>query len=272
MVLVVEGTRLSEEWDGALESWADFVRRGKDFYREEMNNPAFFSLVGNVRGKRILDLACGEGSNTRILAKKGARAVGVDFAGKLIEFARRAEKKEKLGIEYYVSDAAHLEGFQSASFDVVTCFMALMDIEDYEEAIREVSRVLKKAGRFIFSMTHPCYEFGMKSTSWRQIGDWKYEETSKNLLERKALYYEAKTYFGIFRCEDLWDMKRLVKPFKTTSFHRTLTDYFTALYRANLLVRRLVEPRPSARAAAKYPHLRKHRKIPQSIIIEAIKK
>jgi ubiquinone/menaquinone biosynthesis C-methylase UbiE len=263
---------LSKEWDAALESWADFVREGKDFYREEMNNPAFFNLVGNVRGKQVLDLACGEGSNARILAKKGARVVGVDFSKKMIELARQTEKKEKLGIKYYASDAAHLKEFQSDYFDIVTCFMALMDVEEYEEAIREVARVMKKGGRFIFSITHPCFEWGIVTTNGQNIGDWKYEERTENSPERKALYFEVKKYFGIFRCENLWDMERLVKPFKTTSFHRTLTDYFQALYKSGLLVRRLVEPKPTVRGTSKYPQLRKHRKIPQSIIIEAVKK
>ena len=272
MFLVTEGTTLSEEWDSALDSWADFVQEGKDYYRDEMNNPAFFNLLGNVKGKQILDLACGEGSNTRILAKKGATVVGVDFAKKMIDLARRIEKKEKLGIEYHVSDAAHLERFQSEFFDIVTCSMALMDIEDYEGAIREVSRVMKKNGRFIFSMTHPCYEWTIKSTNGQIWGDWIYEEKSKNSSERKALYYKAKRYFGTLRCENLWNMKRLAKPFKTTSFHRTLTDYFQALYEANLSVRRLVEPKPTAKGVAKYAQLRKHRKIPQSMIIEAVKK
>jgi ubiquinone/menaquinone biosynthesis C-methylase UbiE len=124
-----------------------------------MNNPASFDLVGNVRGKKILDLACGEGYNTRILAKRGARIVGVDFSKKMIEFARQTEKEEKLGIKYYVSDASRLKEFQSDCFDIVTCFMALMDIENYEEATREVARVMKKTGRFIFSITHPCFEW-----------------------------------------------------------------------------------------------------------------
>ena len=93
---------MSEQWDEAAESWTDFVLKGKDFYREEMNNPAFFKLVGNVKGKKTLDLACGEGSNTRILARKGAKVAGVDFSERLIEFARQLEKKEKLGIEYFL--------------------------------------------------------------------------------------------------------------------------------------------------------------------------
>jgi hypothetical protein len=67
-------------------------------------------------------------------------------------------------------------------------------------------------------------------------------------------------------------MKRLAKPFKTTSFHRTLTDYFETLHKNGFLVARLVEPRPTSRSISKYPALRKHTKIPHSIIIEAIRK
>jgi ubiquinone/menaquinone biosynthesis C-methylase UbiE len=68
-----------KEWDEAAESWVDFVRQGKDYYRDELNNPATFKLIGNVKGRLVLDLACGEGYNTRILAEKGAKMVGVDF-------------------------------------------------------------------------------------------------------------------------------------------------------------------------------------------------
>jgi ubiquinone/menaquinone biosynthesis C-methylase UbiE len=269
---MAEGDRLALEWNTAGESWADFVREGKDHYREEMNNPAFFKLIGNVRGKRVLDLACGEGYNTRILARKGARVVGVDFSRKLIELAKQKDMVDRLGIDYCVSDAGDLRTLSSDWFDVVTCSMALMDIEDYEDAVREVARVLKKSGRFVFSITHPCFEWGSTMANGQSLGEWKYEAGTENTPERKALHLEVKRYFGIVRCTTSWTMKRLVAPFKTTSFHRTLTDYFQVLYKNGLLVQRLVEPRPTNVGAQKYPGLRKHKKIPHAVIIEAVKK
>jgi ubiquinone/menaquinone biosynthesis C-methylase UbiE len=258
MVIMVHDDELSNQWNAAAESWVDFVREGKDFYREEMNGPAFFNLVGNVKGKRILDLACGEGSKTRILARKGAKVVGVDFSEKLIEFARQMEKKERLGIDYYVSDAADLREFSSNHFDIVTCSMALMDIENYQNAIHEAARLLKRNCRFIFSITHPCFEWGDVTASGQHIGDWKYEEETRD-SSRRALHYEITKYFGKVRLKSSWDMNRLIKPFVTTSFHRTLTDYFQALFRNGLFVQRLLEPRPTARGVLKYPQLRKVR-------------
>ena len=94
--------RVKKEWNEAAESWLDFVRKGKDYCRDELNNPATFQLIGDVRGLFVLDLACGEGYNTRILARKGAKVVGVDFSETLIELAKQEEDEEKLGITYYV--------------------------------------------------------------------------------------------------------------------------------------------------------------------------
>jgi ubiquinone/menaquinone biosynthesis C-methylase UbiE len=268
---MIKGNAISRDWDEASESWADFVREGKDYYREEMNSPAAFKMVGNVNGKRVLDLSCGEGYNTRVLARRGAKVVGVDFSRKMIELASQREKEEKLGIDYYVSDAADLREFRSGCFDLVTCFMALMDIERYEDAISEVARVLKKNGRFVFSITHPCFEWG-ETTSGKKIAEWRYKEGTDDAAKKEVLCLEVMNYFGIVKCEVSWDMERLAKSFKTTSFHRTLTDYFQALQKNGFLVTRLVEPKPTSRGVAKYPSLRKHTKIPHSIIIEAIRK
>ena len=259
-------------WDEAAESWIEFVREGKDYYREGLNNPATFRLIGNVKGKRVLDLACGEGYNTRILARKGAVVVGVDFSEKMIERARKDESVDRLGITYLVSDAADLKELPSSHFDLVTCFMSLHDIERYEDAVSEVARVLNKKGRFVFSIPHPCFEGIMKDRKgWRNISGMRYDEEAENLGEGASSQLEKRSYFEVVRYEVFWTMERITKPFKTVSFHRTLTDYFQALHRNGLLVLRLIEPRPTLKAAAKYPQLKKVRRIPQSAIIETMK-
>lgn len=242
--------KIAKEWDEAAESWVDFVRKGKDYYRDELNNPATFELIGNIEGQLVLDLACGEGYNTRILARKGATVTGVDISEKPIELAKQEEAKEKLGICYRVLDASNLEEFPSNRFDLVTCFMSLQDIEDYEQAISEVARVLKEHGRFIFSMPHPCFE--------------------TMTINRKRVRATEK-YFGIVKYHLQWDMERLAKPFCTTSFHRTLTDYFDALHKNSLLVSRLVEPKPTREGLRKHSPMRQVLLIPQSVIVESVK-
>jgi len=240
---------IKKEWDDATESWVDFVRRGKDYYRDELNNPTTFTLIGDVKGRIVLDLACGEGYNTRILARKGAKVTGVDFSEKLIELARR-EEKEKLGICYHVLDATDLKEFSNNHFDLVTCFMSLQDIENYRRTISEVARVLKNWGRFVFSIPHPCFE---------------------TIIIKGKRVSATKRYFDTVTYPIQWKMERLVKPFRTTSFHRTLTEYFDVLYKSKLFVSRLIEPIPTQEGLQKHPQLREVSVIPQSIIVESIR-
>jgi ubiquinone/menaquinone biosynthesis C-methylase UbiE len=138
-------------------------------------------------------------------------------------------------------------------FDLVTCFMALQDIQNFTKAIAEVARVLKQQGRFVFSIPHPCFEV-IRFTN---------HEGKISARER---------YFDTIKYTINWNMKRLTTHFTTTTFHRTLTDYFDAFYRSNLLVKRLVEPRPKQTDLKQYPELQGVQAIPQSVIIESVKK
>ena len=80
---------------------------------------------------------------------------------------------------------------------------------------------------------------------------------------------EGQKIIGEYKVE--WAMKRITNPFVTTAFHRTLTEYFHELSKNGFLVSRLIEPKPSLEAVKKYPNLKKRLRVPQSIIIEAIK-
>jgi 2-polyprenyl-3-methyl-5-hydroxy-6-metoxy-1,4-benzoquinol methylase len=247
---MTEKDRISAQWDAAAESWVDFVRQGKDYYRDELNNPAFFSLLGSIDGQLVLDLACGEGYNTRKLARKGAVVTGVDFSQRLIDLAKTEEAKDRLNIDYHLSDAARLKEFYADHFDLVTCFMALQDIENYEKAISEVCRVLKAKGRFVFSITQTSFVIIVEDGN----------RISTNVK-----------YFGVAEDHIYWKMERLLKPFETTSFHRTLTDYSRVLHDNGFLIKRLVEPRPTRKGLKKHPPLRQVLLRPHSIIIECQK-
>jgi SAM-dependent methyltransferase len=103
-------------WDENANVWADHVRQGWDAYREYFNNPAFFEFMGDLNGKTVLDAGCGEGYNTRLLARSGARMTGVDISEKMIELARQEERREPLGIRYEVASFCDLSLFDDASF------------------------------------------------------------------------------------------------------------------------------------------------------------
>src|SRR5215469_15882859 len=99
-----------------------------------------------------LDLGCGEGHNTRLLAGQGARVVALDIAE---SFLRAAAACGAGGIGYVQGDGAALP-FRDATFGAVTAFMSLMDVADPERTLLEISRVLQPGGFVQFSVVHPA--------------------------------------------------------------------------------------------------------------------
>src|SRR5881394_1521355 len=95
-------------WNESAESWTKLARAGYDVYRDHLNTPAFFAMLPDVAGLTGLDIGCGEGHNTRLLARRGAWVTGLDISEVFVAHARRAEAEEPLGIAYRVGSAAAL--------------------------------------------------------------------------------------------------------------------------------------------------------------------
>src|SRR5439155_24892810 len=91
---------------------------------------AFSHLLGDVLHRDVLAAGCGEGHNTRLLARAGARMTGVDISERMIALAVDEEHRAPLGISYVCTAYTRLEMFSSASFDAVVSFMAMMRSEE----------------------------------------------------------------------------------------------------------------------------------------------
>ena len=115
-------------WEQNAKVWSMLVRDKQDKYRELLNNPAFIEFIGNINGKKTLDLGCGEGYNTRIFAKLGAKLTGIDISSEMIAQAISKERDEPLGIDYKVSSFSDLSLFGDNEFDLILSTMALTAI------------------------------------------------------------------------------------------------------------------------------------------------
>src|SRR3954464_6414913 len=103
-------------WNGNADSWTKLARAGFDVYRDDLNTPAFFELLPDVAGLTGLDIGCGEGHSTRLLARRGASVTGLDISEVFVAHAEQAEAEGPLGIAYRVGSAVALP-FGDGAFD-----------------------------------------------------------------------------------------------------------------------------------------------------------
>jgi 2-polyprenyl-3-methyl-5-hydroxy-6-metoxy-1,4-benzoquinol methylase len=95
-------------WDENAEVWTELVRSRYDHYRDGLNTPAFLEMLPDVNSLSGLDVGCGEGHNTRLLAERGARMTGIDISRNFVRYAREAEQGQPLGIDYELASAVAL--------------------------------------------------------------------------------------------------------------------------------------------------------------------
>jgi toxoflavin synthase len=130
-------------------------------YHRHCQDPVIFRALGDVRGKSLLDLACGDGFYTRRFRSEcGADpVVGVDLSPKQIERAQALERQTPLGIDYGVRDVTGLE--LDRRFDVVTAIHLLHYLEnaaEIESALRRISGLLGEGGHFVTMIANPEFD------------------------------------------------------------------------------------------------------------------
>ena len=126
-------------WNRSAPVWTQLARAGYDVYRDYLNTPAFFEMLPAVTGLWGLDIGCGEGHNTRLLAQAGATMAAVDIADQFITPALAEEQRAPLGITYQIASALNLP-FADSSFDFATACMSLMGIPETDDVLTEAYR------------------------------------------------------------------------------------------------------------------------------------
>ncbi|MDP4265793.1 MAG: class I SAM-dependent methyltransferase [Bacteroidota bacterium] len=235
-------------WNENAEAWTIIARAGFDIYRDYLNTPAFFEILPDILGLHGIDIGCGEGYNTRLLAQKGAMIKAIDISEIFIQKAIQEEINNPLNIDYQVASAVALP-FEDKQFDFATAFMCFMDIPETEQVLQEAFRVLKPNGFLQFSITHPCFDTPRRKSLRNFLG--------------KIYAVEAGDYFEntngkidewIFSAAPLHLRKNLRK-FRTPKFTRTLTQWINALVGTGFLIEQVNEPRPDDETIRQQPGL-----------------
>ena len=230
--------QLRTQW---VEHVQDWIQQDQSL-RTGMLDSWMLEALGDVAGRRVLDVGCGEGRFCRLLAALGADVTGIDLTEPLIEQARASACSDGT---YLIGNAEDLASIDNESFDLVVSYIVLVDVQDYRRSVRAAFRVLRPGGRFIVCNVHPmrtAVPYG-----WIKQGDNK-------------LFYALDKYTDEGpRKFEWWGA-----PF--INMHRTLSSYISAFLEAGFVLQSLLEPIPSDEQLAANPSFADEFRAPNFII------
>jgi SAM-dependent methyltransferase len=112
-------------------------------------------LLGDVAGRRVLEVGCGSAPCSRWLATRGAEPVGLDLSGRMLRHAARLNAATGVDVPLVQAGAEHLP-FADAAFDLAcSAYGAVPFVARPDRVMREVARVLRPGGRWVFAVNHP---------------------------------------------------------------------------------------------------------------------
>ena len=162
------------------------------FYNEMLEMPATLELLGNVKGKKILDFGCGSGIYAKILTKRGAKVKGFDISDEMIRISKRENPKLDLRI-----GSGYNIPFKE-KFDIVFAALVMHYFSDLDKVFKQVRKVLKKNGVFVFSIGNPVSETSFKKkigkNKYRLFGDYFKERVFRRVWKTGGSKVAMPTY------------------------------------------------------------------------------
>jgi SAM-dependent methyltransferase len=222
---IAESVRANRTWwdgeaDGYYAEHGRFLGDARFVWGPEGLDEAHARLLGDVEGRRVLEIGCGAAQCSRWLRTQGAQVVASDLSAGMLRRARSIDAGTGApSVPLVQADAGRLP-LADASVDLVcSAYGALPFVADTAAVMREVARVLRPGGRFVFSVTHPV--------RWALPDD-----PGPDGLVVRMSYFDRTPYVE----QD--ERGRAVY----VEHHRTLGDRVRELVAAGLVLEDLVEP------------------------------
>jgi SAM-dependent methyltransferase len=212
--------RVSDEamYEGFAKDYAAHVVDSP--YNALYDRPAMLALAGEVCGLRVLDAGCGPGLYAQELLRRGATVVGFDQSPALVDLARRRVGAGAVLRVHDLAEPLHWAG--DASFDLVVLALTLNYVDDRVSMLRELRRVLRPHGALLISTTHP-------TADWQRLG---------------GSYFAVEPVESSLSPQHDWPVR---------AWRRPLTHVCREFREAGFWIEDLVEPRPVAEMASRYP-------------------
>lgn len=195
--------------------------------------PALFSMMPDLKGKRVLDLGCGFGEHCKQFIEQGAqKVVGIDISEKMLAVAQKENANPNIS---YINMSMENIGELDEKFDVVVSSLAFHYVEDYAGVVKNIYNLLDKEGIFIYSQENPLCTCHSGGDRWTR--DEKGNKIHLNLRD-----------YGIEgERESVWFVDNVKK------YHRTFSTIINTLINAGFSIEKMIEPLPSEEILANYP-------------------
>ncbi|QGG96880.1 class I SAM-dependent methyltransferase [Actinomarinicola tropica] len=214
-------------------------------YGPDVADESQLRLLGDLQGKRVLQLGAGEGHTTVALHRHGARVIVVEPSESRLASARRLFDREDLKVEVLPVDLADLAGVRAESIDLALSVHALAEVDDLPRLFRQVHRVLRPEHPFVFSLPHPA--FAMIEPG-----------SDEPLRVRRAYWDESPRRWAAGGHEG-------------ADRSHTIGQLFTGLTRSNFRVDTLHEPEPPSQGARSPLWSDAMRWVPSTLVVRARK-
>jgi len=203
-------------WEGASKDYQEECKIPIDIhYGPGSPNEKNLKLLGNLKGKKVLEIGCGGSQCGIAMAKEGAKVIGIDISNEQLRFAKRLAEKNKVKIKFYQGDIKSLKQIKSNSQDIVFSAFALHYVDDLLKCFKEVNRVLKKKGLFVFSLDHPFFR-----------------TVDSKTLKLKGSYFKTGKWVKVFHD----------KTKKFVMYTHTVSELYNTLINSGFGVEKIVEP------------------------------
>ncbi|MEU0804981.1 class I SAM-dependent methyltransferase [Streptomyces sp. NPDC005970] len=201
-----------QQWNTMPREVMEAMEPDGDFAKRHLINPVLLRMLGDVRGRCVLDAGCGQGYFSRMLATRGAHVTGVEPTDAMFAYSQEKELALQQGIHYIQADLTRIPDLGSG-YDAVVCSMVLPAIPDWKPAMRACVQALRPGGLFLFSVNHPAFE--QLLATWRKHGEYR--------LRRYLEEYEIPLTHA-------------------TDFHRPISAYLNELAALGCRLREIAEP------------------------------
>ena len=220
-------------------------------YNDFIEQPAMKSAISSLQGKIILDLGCGAGKFARYCIDNGAaRVCAVDISRNMIEQAKKENEHEN--IDYICMPMEELE-LTAQTFDLVISSLAIHYMEDFDNLIAKVYRLLNRNGEFIFSTEHPV------TTARKEKNNWVKDK------DGNKLHWALDNYQEEGKRKQHWYIDGVI------TYHRTISTLINTLIKNGFILEKVMEPQSTPEGLKKMPKLVNEKRRPSFIIIKSRK-